>query len=210
MRCRRFFFAHPNYGHGFARIRGYGASCNHIPAVFVPVRFLRLRIARGVYDCRRECAFALRLLPVIKSLACERLDYVRSEHFGAQPLRGRHTSLCHHAVCAVSIPFRSYTSGDGLKALSYAPRHPPPPSAARRKDKPAHSITFRSHLSSLATSIIPPFVDQRCEHIVYCPNPKPLVGRGCPVLEATDGEARRLPSKRLTAVVLERECAYAL
>ena len=36
--------------------------------VFVPVRVLRLRIARGVYDCRRECACALRLLPVIKSL----------------------------------------------------------------------------------------------------------------------------------------------
>ena len=36
--------------------------------VFVPVRFLRLRIASGVYDCRRECAFLLRLLPVIKSL----------------------------------------------------------------------------------------------------------------------------------------------
>ena len=210
MRCRRFFFAHPNYGYGFARIRGYGASCNHIPAVFVPVRFLHLRIARGVYDCRRECAFALRLLPVIKSLACERLDYGRSDLFGAQPLRGRHTPSRHHAVCAVSIPLRASTAGDGWTALSYAPRHPPPPSAARRKDIPAQFIAFHSCLSSLATSIIPPFIDQRCEHIVYCPNPKPLVGRGCPVLEATDGEARRLPSKRLTAAVLERECAYAL
>lgn len=47
--------------------------------VFVPVRFLRFRNARGVYDCHRECAFALRLLPVIKSLACERLDYGRSD-----------------------------------------------------------------------------------------------------------------------------------
>ena len=138
----------------------------------------------------------------------ERLDYGRSDLFGAQPLRGRHTPSRHHAVCAVSIPLRASTAGDGWTALSYAPRHPPPPSAARRKDKPAHSITFRSHLSSLATSIIPPFIDQRCEHIVYCP--KPLVGRGCPVLEATDREARRLPSKRLTAAVLERECAYVL
>lgn len=178
--------------------------------VFVPVRFLRFRNARGVYDCRRECAFALRLLPVIKSLACERLDYGRSDLFGAQPLRGRHTPSRHHTVCAVSIPLRASTAGDGWTALSYAPRHSPPPSAARRKDSPAHSIAFHSRLSSLATSIIPPFVDQRCEHIVYCPNPKPLVGRGCPVLEATDGEARRLPSKRLTAAVLERECAYAL
>lgn len=178
--------------------------------IFVPVRFLRLRIARGVYDCRRECAFALRLLPVIKSLACERLDYVWSELFGAQPLRGRHTPSRHHAVCAVSIPLRTSTTGDGLKALSYAPRHPPPPSAARCKDIPAHFIAFHSRLSSLATSIIPPFIDQRCEHIVYCPNPKPLVGREWKVLEATDGEARRLPSKRLTAAVLERECAYVL
>ena len=156
MRCRRFFFAHPNYGHGFARIRGYGASCNHIPAVFVPVRYLRLRIARGVYDCRRECAFALRLLPVIKSLACERLDYGRSDLFGAQPLRGRHTPSRHHAVCAVSIPLRASTAGDGSKALSYAPRHPPPPYAPRHKDRTLTTLV----LSSFATSIIPPLVKE--------------------------------------------------
>ena len=144
MRCRRFFFAHPNYGHGFARIRGYGASCNHVPAVFVPVRALRLPIASGGYDCRRECAYALRLLPVIKSLACERLDYGRSDLFGAQPLRGRHTPSRHHIVCAASIPLRASTSGDGWTALSYAPRHSPPPSAARRKDmsRSFHSISL--------------------------------------------------------------------
>ena len=178
--------------------------------VFVPVRFLRLRIASGVYDCRKGVCLCALAPPCNQITRPERLDYGRSDLFGAQPLRGRHTPLRHHTVCAVSIPLRASTTGDGWTALSYAPRHPPPPSAARRKDIPAHFIAFHSRLSSLATSIIPPFVDQRCEHIIYCPNPKPLVGRGCPVLEATDGEARRLPSKQLTAAVLERECAYAL
>jgi len=162
---------------------GYGAHGCHTPPAFTPVLILRLRIASGGYDCRRECACTSGWLPLTSHHSYRKMICPVGRHFLMQPLRGRHTPSRHHAVCTASIPLRPSTTGDGLKALSYAPRHPPPPSAPRRKDSPAHSIALHSHLSSLATSIIPPFIDQRCEHIIYCPRPKPLGVEGS-VLEA--------------------------
>lgn len=95
MRCRRFFFAHPNYGHGFARIRGYGASSNHVPAVFVPVRSLRLRIASGGYDCRRECAFASWWLPLTSHHS-----HAKDDMSGRSPLHDATTAWPAHTLAS--------------------------------------------------------------------------------------------------------------
>ena len=153
---RSHFIPAQHYGHGFTRIRGIWLILRPYPTVFVPVRSLRLRIASGGYDCRRECACASWCLPLTSHHSSRKMICPVGRHFMMQPLRGRHTPSRHHAVCAVSIPLRASTAGDGSKALSYAPRHPPPPYAPRHKDRTLTTLV----LSSLATSIIPPLFQE--------------------------------------------------
>ena len=157
---------------------GYGAHGCHTPPAFASVLLLRLRIASGGYDCPRECAYTSGWLPLTSHHSYRKMICPVGRHFLMQPLRGRHTPSRHHAVCTASIPLRPSTTGDGLKALSYAPRHPPPPSAARRKDSPAHSIAFHSHLSSLATSISPPLLSSGVNTLSIAPAPSPSVSKG--------------------------------
>ena len=157
---------------------GYGAHGCHTPPAFTPVLILRLRIASGGSDCHRECACTSGWLPLTSHHSYRKMICPGGRHFLMQPLRGRYTPSRHHAVCTASIPLRPSTTGDGLKALSYAPRHPPPPSAPRRKDSPAHSIALHSLLSSLATSIIPPLSTSGVNTLSIAPAPSPSVSKG--------------------------------
>lgn len=155
-------------------------------------RSLRLRMASGGYDCRRECASASWWLPWTSHHSCREMTCPGGRHFMMQPLRGRHTPSRHHAVCAVSIPFRPYTPGDGSTALSYAPRHPPPTSAQGTKTGCSlHGITFALILSRHAHK---PTLRPIGVNTLSNPHPKPLGGG-----RVSAGSHERdacLPSKR--------------
>ena len=155
----------------------------------------------------RERACTSWCLPSTYNHSCRKIECQFGRHFMMQPLRGRHTPSRHHAVCAVSTTLRAYTTGDGLTALSYAPRHTPPPGTARRKDRkrtPLHSVRL-----ILSRHVHNPTLRKRSVNTLSNSPPQAPRRKDGGKLEATDGKARCLQSDGLPQL-LERECAYAL
>lgn len=156
---------------GFFRMRGYGTSCDHIPLSLCLSEALRLRIASGGYDCRRECALHPGTVPLTSNHSFRKIGCLDGLCIGAQPLRGRHTPSRHHVVFRLpsvtclhygkpsdNIIIRTTASSD-LQVLP-----------GTKTVRSLHCIPLAS--SSLAASIIPPY-KKRCKHIILSPPQAP-------------------------------------
>ena len=164
---------------------------------------LRLRIASGGYDCRRECALHPGTVPLTSNHSCRKIGCLDGLCIGAQPLRGRHTPSRHHVVFRLpsvtclhygkpsdNIIIRTTASSD-LQVLP-----------GTKTVRSLHCIPLAS--SSHAASIIPPLVTRSVNTLSYPQPQAPSSAEGA-VLEAMSTMAAAFES--LTAAGTERECA---